>query len=204
MDRLEELIKELPREIQHNFVNILEFIIQKRAQRIKSAAKPEQPKPIASPSIRYGPSEKSKVIAQARAEFLKLYEQARREAGMGQKMAAGAKFIKTYKLRTWPELYAVLKHKVSLSTAARWATAIEKSGDPSDLEPKHGKHRKDKTKRTAEQERCLRESALRHPDWYKTKMVRAAQKMMAKQGIIDNCHESTYLRYLKKLSEEVV
>jgi hypothetical protein len=198
MDRLEELIKELPREIQQNFVNILEFIIQKRTRQIKSAAKPEQRKPIAPPPIHYGPSEKSKAIAQARADFLRLYNGARRGAGLGRKMAAGADFIKTYKLGAWPELYAILKHKVSLSTAARWATVIGESGDPLDLVPKHGEHRIGKTKRTAEQERCLREAALRHPDWSMIEVVRKAKKMMLQQGVRDNCHEATYLRCLKQ------
>jgi hypothetical protein len=166
-----------------------------------SAPKSEPRIPTVAPPIHYGPSEKSKAIAQARADFVRLYNEAKRGAGLGRKMAAGADFIKAYKLRAWPELYAVLKHKVSLSTAARWAAVINKSGDPWDLVPKHGEHRKGKTKMTAEQERCLREAALLHPEWYKTEVVRAAKKMMAKQGVRDNCHEATYLRYLKKWCE---
>lgn len=198
MNRLEELIKELPREIQQYFVNILEFIIRKGAQEDLSAPKSEPRIPTVAPPIHYGPSGKSKAIAQARANFVRLYNEARRGAELGRKMAAGADFIKTYKLGAWPELYAVLKHKVSLSTAARWAAAINKSGDPWDIAPKHGEHRIGKTKGTPEQERCLQEVALLHPDWYKTEVVRAARKMMAEQGVRDDCHEATYLRYLKQ------
>jgi hypothetical protein len=198
MDRLEELIKKLPREIQQNFVNILEFIFQKSSRQAHPKSKLEKQILSAAPPIYRDPSEKSKRIGQARADFVRLYNRARREAGLGRKMKAGADFIKTYKMGTWPELYAILKHKVSLSTAARWAAVIGKSGDPSDLAPKHGEHRRGKIKMTPEQELCLREAALIHPDWPMTEVVRAAQKMMAAKGIKDNLHQATHLRYLRR------
>jgi hypothetical protein len=198
MDRLEELIKKLPREIQQNFVNILEFIFQKSSRQPHCTPKLKQRILSDAPPIYRRPSEKSKRIAQARADFVRLYNKARREAGLGRKMAAGADFIKAYKLGNWPELYANLRHKVSLSTAARWAAVIGKSGDPWDLVPKHGEHRLGKTKRTPEQERCLREAALSYSDWPMIEVVRQAKKMMLEKGVNDNCSNATYRRYLKK------
>lgn len=198
MDRLEKLIKELPREIQQNFVHILEFIIQKKAQQDKTAPKSEPRIPTVAPPIASGSSQKKAEIGQAKADVVRLFKQALIGVRKGRIGAVKADFLHNYNLGTLaPQVYDVLGRK-SLSSLERWTATMRKSGDPSDLVPKHGEHRKGKTKMTAEQERCLQEVALRHPDWSMIDVVRQAKKMMLQQGVKDNCSDATYLRYLKQ------
>ena len=78
MDRLEELIKELPHEIQQKAMDILEYFLQKGNRQAKSAAIPDARIPSSTLPLPSPPPEHPLVqwqidVALARTELLRLY-----------------------------------------------------------------------------------------------------------------------------------
>lgn len=193
---LEELIKEMPPEIQKKARDVLEFLLQKRIQHPKSPQKQ-----IAScPSLEIdGKSNFSKArrIALARSELLRLYRKTVANALSGEKEQAKKKFLWDYNTGYFPQIYAILG-KTSRSSVELWNRKLRKTGDVWNLMPRWGQHRKNKTKVTPEQQHCLKDASTLFQNRPLAVMVRIAKKRMVDQGVDDTCSEQTYKRFLER------
>jgi hypothetical protein len=198
MTTLEELIKEMPPEIQQKAADVLEFLLQKRIWQPQYYPKAVAPDTFLRKGEKSNITEKAKRIALARAELLRLYRRAAAQVPEGKKCAAKRKFVHFYNLGYFPQIYAILKN-TSLPTVERWNRKLRKTGDPFDLAPQWGKHRKDKTKLTPEQQRCLLATDPLPHDRPVEEAVRIAKDIMKTQGLGDTCSDKTYIRFLKKM-----
>ena len=126
MERLEELIKDLPREIKQKAIDILEYFLQKADRQAKSSVIPESWVPSSTPALPSAPPEHPLAkwqieVALARAKLLRLYLQAVGPVPWGQRTRAGRDFIRDYNMGlSFPELFDKLR-KVSYPTLQRWA-----------------------------------------------------------------------------------
>lgn len=202
MTRLEELIKELPPEIQQKAIDILEFLLENRVTQPESPSNSEAKKiPILSSpeqGVKSKIPKKDLRIAMARADLVQLYLQKAAMAPPGLKCQTKRKFLYAYNLGEYPELLPELG-TISFSTIERWKRKLEQSGDPLALLPHWGEHLRGKTKVSEAQAKCLLAAAQKHrrPEV----AIRQARKLMRAQGVPDTLNDSTYRRFIKRCRE---
>jgi|GEM_PF-6680856 hypothetical protein len=202
MNRLYELVNELPPEIQQKAIDILEFLLEKRGMQSASSLKSNAKEiPISSnlkQEVKSKFFEKARRIAMARADLVRLYCQAMARAPQGLKCLIQKEFLAAYHEGKYPELYAKLG-PTSRATIWRWKQKLEQTGNPLALSPRWGEHQRGHTKISEEQAKCLRAAGLKHQTM--AKAIRQAKKIMRDRGVPDNLHEATYLRFLKRFRE---
>jgi hypothetical protein len=195
MTTLEELIKEMPPEIQQKAADVLEFLLQERYRQTQSFTKP-----VTESSFKRGGkskfTERRRCIAHARAELVRLYRQEAALVPKGKKMAAKKKFIQDYNRGYYPQIYDILQ-KTSLPTIERWNRTLRKTGDPLDLTPRWGEHRRGKTGISLAQKLILLTLAKRENGLSMRERARTALKMMDAQGVQHKLCLRTYERFLK-------
>jgi putative transposase len=139
-------------------------------------------------------------LALARADLVRLFNQGARRAEPGRVMAAKTELLQSYNLGAWPHLFAELG-KVSLATLERWAKAMHRSGDPLDLVPHWGAHRRGRRSIGLEAGKIMLAVALHPNRLHLNEVVRIGRRILAQRGIEDGLSDATYLRFLKEFRD---
>lgn len=187
-----------------------EFIIEKLPDDIRlliSATKTDPdflpiPASTKAPAL-YTPSSK-RPLSQAKidkgmlkADLLRLYTQAIKRAGHGNKAKARKDFMRAYNSGVaYPDIFKAVGKK-SWQTLEEWKRNVKQTGGTICLSDKRGLHRKGETLLTDEQQEILL-ACVFHPNILLiSEAIETAKAIMAQRGIPNGFHQTTYRRWLE-------